>query len=209
MKKILAIIILLTNYVSNSQCPTPSNVNLINNINLLNTVELSWTENGTATSWEIVVVPDFNVGSTIPTAGGIVSTSNPFTITGIPPSYNCYAFFVRSICSSTDVSSWSAIGTLGCSVTSYNWLLTLSNDNFVYNSENNKFQIYPNPTKNIFQIKNNSEIEKLTIFDYLGKVILTQTQNNNEINVENLSKGIYIIEIQLENEKVYKKFIKE
>ena len=30
-----------------------------------------------------------------------------------------------------------------------------------------------------------------------------QNQNNNEINVENLSKGIYIIEIQLENEKVF------
>ncbi len=76
--------------------------------------------------------------------------------------------------------------------------------NFASNSENNKFQIYPNPTKNIIQIKNNSVIEKLTIFDYLGKAILTRTQNNNEINVENLSKGIYIIEIQLENEKVYK-----
>ena len=77
------------------------------------------------------------------------------------------------------------------------------------NSENNKLQIYPNPAKNIINIKYNSEIEKISIFDYLGKEILTQIQNNNEINVENLSKGIYTIEIQLENEKVSKKFIKE
>ena len=153
MKKIITVAILLTTFVSNSQCSAPSNVNLINNIALLNTVELSWTENGTATSWEIAVVPDFNVGSTIPTTGWIAASSNPFIITGIPPSYNCYAFFVRSICSSTDVSSWSAIGTLGCSVTSYNWLLTLSNDNFASNSENNKFQIYPNPTKNILIVR--------------------------------------------------------
>ena len=209
MKKILAIIILLTNYVSNSQCPTPSNVNLINNINLLNTVELSWTENGTATSWEITVVPDFNVGSTIPTTSGIVSTSNPFTITGIPPSFECYAFFVRSVCSSTDVSNWTGASTSGCSITAYNWFLTLSNENFIPNSDTDNLQIFPNPTKNIINIKNITEIKKIKIFDYLGKEVLTQTENNNEINVENLSKGIYLIEINSENQKVYKKFIKE
>ncbi|MBY0487218.1 MAG: T9SS type A sorting domain-containing protein, partial [Flavobacteriaceae bacterium] len=66
-----------------------------------------------------------------------------------------------------------------------------------------------NPTKNSIHIKNNSKIEKIIIFDYLGKEILTQTQNNNEVNVANLSKGIYLIEIHSENEKIYKKFIKE
>lgn len=209
MKKLIILAILLANFVGNSQCSAPSNVNLINNIAFLNTAELSWTENGTATSWEIAVVPDFNVGSTIPTTGWIVATSNPFIVTGIPPSFDCYAFFVRSVCSSTDVSSWTGASSLGCSIVAYNWFLTLSNDNFVTNSENNKLQIYPNPAKNIINIKYNSEIEKISIFDYLGKEILTQIQNNNEINVENLSKGIYTIEIQLENEKVSKKFIKE
>ena len=209
MKKLIILAILLANFVGNSQCSAPSNVNLINNIAFLNTAELSWTENGTATSWEIAVVPDFNVGSTIPTTGWIVATSNPFIVTGIPPSFDCYAFFVRSVCSSTDVSSWTGASSLGCSIVAYNWFLTLSNDNFVTNSENNKLQIYPNPAKNIIHIKNNSEIEKITIFDYLGKEILTQTQNINEVNVENLSKGIYLIEIHSENEKVYKKFIKE
>ena len=209
MKKLIILAVLLTNFVSNSQCLAPSNVNLINNIAFLNTAELSWTENGTATSWEIAVVPDFNVGSTIPTTGWIAATSNPFIITGIPPSFDCYAFFVRSACSLTEVSNWTGASTLGCSITAYNYFLTLSNDSFVSNSENNKFQIYPNPTKNIIHIKNNSEIEKIKIFDYLGKEVLTQTQNYNEINVENLSKGIYLLEINSENEKVYKKFIKE
>ena len=163
MKKLIILAILLANFVGHSQCSAPSNVNLINNITFLNTVELSWTENGTATSWEIAVVPDFNVGSTIPTTGWIAASSNPFIITGIPPSFDCYAFFVRSACSSTDVSSWNGASSLGCSIVAYNWFLTLSNDNFVTNSENNKLQIYPNPAKNIIHIKNNSEIEKITI----------------------------------------------
>ncbi len=209
MKKLIILAILLINFLSYSQCPAPSNVNLINNIAFLNTVELSWTENGTATNWEIAVVPDFNVGSTIPTNAWISVTNNPFIITGISPSYNCYAFFVRSVCSLTDVSNWTGASTLGCSITAYNWFLTLSNDNFLSNTENTTLQIYPNPTKNILLIKNNYEIEKIKIFDYLGKEVLTQTQNNKEINVENLSKGIYLLEIYLEKEKVYKKFIKE
>ena len=209
MKKLITLAVLLTNFVSNSQCLAPSNVNLINNIAFLNTAELSWTENGTAISWEIAIVPDFNVGSAIPTTGWIAVTSNPFIITGIPQSFDCYAFFVRSACSSTDVSSWTGASTLGCSITAYNWFLTLSNDNFVSNLENNKLQIYPNPTKNIIHIKNNTEIEKIKIFDCVGKEVLTQTQNKNEINVESLSKGIYLIEIHSENDKVYRKFIKE
>ena len=128
MKNLITFTVLLINFVGNSQCLAPSNVNLINNIIFSNTAELSWTENGNATSWEIAIVPDFNVGSTIPTNGWIVASSNPFTITGIPPSFECYAFFVRSVCSSTDVSNWTGASTSGCSITAYNWFLTLSNE---------------------------------------------------------------------------------
>ena len=85
----------------------------------------------------------------------------------------------------------------------------MSNDSFEPNSDKNEFYIYPNPTKNIVHFKNISEIEEIKIFDYLGKEVLKQTIINNEINVENLSKGIYLIEIHSENEKIYKKFIKE
>lgn len=202
MKKIITLIILLTNFIVNAQCPTPSNLIASG---FIGQTTLSWTENGTATTWEIVVIPNYSIGDSIPTAG-IITTSNPFILTGLPPV--CNAFFVRSVCTSTDISPWVVIGE-GCSLNTYNWLLTLSNDSFITNSDNNRLQIFPNPTKNVIQIKNNSEIEKITIFDYLGKEIFTQTQNNNEINVENLSKGNYLIEILSENEKIYKKFIKE
>ena len=47
----------------------------------------------------------------------------------------------------------------------------------------------------------------MRIIDALGKVILAQ--NNTEINVENLAKGIYTLEISTGNGKVFRKFIKE
>jgi hypothetical protein len=209
MKKLLPIIILLAPFTSSSQCSAPSNINLLNNIPLLNSVELSWSENGTATMWEIAMVPNFNVGTPLPTDSWIAASNNPFTISGIPSSYECYAFFVRSVCSSTDVSSWSAVGSLGCSVAAYNWLLTLSTDSFTLNPDNENIQIFPNPTTSVAYVVNYSELIKVTVYDSLGKQVLTQSQIVDEINVEDLPSGIYLIEIITGEGKLHKKLIKQ
>jgi hypothetical protein len=201
VKKIVILIVLITNLSVKAQCPSPSNLSASS---LLSQTTLSWTENGTATSWEIAVVPNYTIGDPIPTSG-VFATSNPYVLTNLPPV--CNAFFVRSVCSSGIVSPWTVIGE-GCSLNTYNWLLTLSDENFIANLENKSLMVFPNPAKNVIYIKSNSEIEKITIFDYSGKEVLTQIQNNNEVDVENLSNGIYLIEIYSENEKVYRKFIK-
>jgi gliding motility-associated-like protein len=71
---------------------------------------LSWTEQGTATSWEIFIVP---VGSPapLPNSLGIVTT-NPYTLNNLPPG-TAYTFYVRAICSPTDSSLWSQPLTFG------------------------------------------------------------------------------------------------
>jgi hypothetical protein len=206
MKKIITLLILFTLFKGNTQCPTPSNLTY-NYINPQD-VQLSWTENGTATTWDITVIPDFNVGTPLPSDGWISAATNPFVVTGLSAVNGCYVFFVRSSCSLTNVSPWIGVGTLGCSANIYNYLDTLSNDSFI-NNDKYKLTVFPNPSKNIVQLKSNSKIDKITLFDTLGKAILIQTQNNNEIDLENLSKGVYLIEILTENEKIYKKFIKE
>ncbi len=208
MKKITTLILLFSNLIGNSQCPAPANVNIVDNINLLNTAELSWTETGNANNWEIAIMPDYMVGSALPTTSWISATTNPFVITGIPPTNGCYVFFVRSACSSTDVSAWTAVTSLSCSTNIITYLASLSNESFALN-DNSRVQLAPNPSKNVVKINSNSKIDTITVYDCLGKVILTQTQNNNEINVEYFSKGVYIIEVVSENKKNYKKFIKE
>ena len=70
------------------------------------TATLSWTESGTATQWEILVLP---FGSNAPILGqpGVpVSGPSPYFATGLLPS-SAYTFYVRAICSSTDASFWS------------------------------------------------------------------------------------------------------
>jgi uncharacterized repeat protein (TIGR01451 family) len=85
-------------------CPRPSA--LVTSAGTINSVTLGWTNNSSATSWEVVALPC----GTSPTATttGIIAPTNPFTITtGIAPG-TCYTLFVRAICSGSDISLWSA-----------------------------------------------------------------------------------------------------
>lgn len=204
MKKIITLLVLLTFFKGITQCPAPSNL-VYSTINTQDAL-LSWTENGTATTWDIAVVPDFYVGAPLPSNGWVTASTNPFVYMGLP--LGCNVFFVRSVCSATDVSPWTAVASSGCPINITNYLATLSDNNFSINNNNN-IKVFPNPSSTIFKIVSDTNIDKITIFDTLGKEILTQTQNNNEINIEKLSKGIYLIEITSENEKIYKKLIKE
>ena len=203
MKKI-SLLVLFTVIIGNAQCPAPSNL-VYSTINTQDAL-LSWSENGTATTWDIAVVPDFYVGAPLPSNGWVTASTNPFVYVGLPP--GCNVFFVRSVCSTTDVSPWTAVASSGCPINITNYLATLSNNDFSINNDN-KVKIFPNPSSTIFKIVSDTNIDKITIFDTLGKEILTQTQNNYEVNIEKLSKGIYLIEIFSENEKIYKKLIKE
>ena len=77
-------------------------------------------------------------------------------------------------------------------------------------SRQNVLSIYPNPTNSLLniQFESNIIIDKITITDLSGKTIVVQSQNN-QINIENLSSGIYFIQA-FSNENIYTaKFIKE
>jgi len=68
--------------------------------------------------------------------------------------------------------------------------------------------IYPNPTSDYINIKTNLLLEKVELFDALGKSML-KTKYVNKIPVNNLSKGIYILKIYSENKSINKKIIIE
>ena len=79
-------------------------------------------------------------------------------------------------------------------------------------SENtlNKAKIYPIPSDNIIYISSKEEIKEIKVFDVLGKVIMSYNQNNIEnISIENLKSGVYIIKLfsseGTENHRIIKK----
>jgi sugar lactone lactonase YvrE len=74
-----------------------------------------------------------------------------------------------------------------------------------------KITIYPNPVAKLLtvQLENDCVLDKISIADLSGKIILTQSQNSNTINVENLAQGIYILEAYSGEDKYVSKFVKE
>ena len=74
-----------------------------------------------------------------------------------------------------------------------------------------KITMYPNPVTTFLtvQLENGCVIDKISITDLSGKIILNQTQKTNTINIENLAHGVYIIEAYSGKEKYNSKFVKE
>lgn len=73
-----------------------------------------------------------------------------------------------------------------------------------------KIQVYPNPSKNFINIKvdNNKTIQKTTLYNTIGLKILTQQFPGNVIDISQLSKGIYFIQIETDEIIETKKIIK-
>jgi hypothetical protein len=83
------------------------------------------------------------------------------------------------------------------------------------NSNSSTVNIYPNPAKEYLNISvSNFPLNEAEIYIYstLGKVvnfIKEYNSQNDQINISNLPKGIYIIGIRFQNEFLIDKFIKE
>ena len=81
-------------------CPDPEMLSAANST--ASSGELSWTETGTATIWNIEVVIAGNAPTGTPTD---VAATNPYIATGLSASTN-YEFYVQSDCGGGDVSNW-------------------------------------------------------------------------------------------------------
>ena len=87
--------------------------------------------------------------------------------------------------------------------------LSLNTSDYVYDDS---VFIYPNPTNNVlnFVAKNDITISAITINDISGKEIYKSGNTiNNNIDVSNLSSGVYFVTFKSDNNSVTKKFIKE
>lgn len=86
---------------------------------------------------------------------------------------------------------------------------SLNNEEFATN--NKDFKLFPNPTKNLISILNsfNKNIEQIKIIDSYGKIVLEQSKDFHEINLQNLQSGIYIIQILSEGERYNSKIVKD
>lgn len=77
-----------------------------------------------------------------------------------------------------------------------------------------KFNLYPNPANNVVNITNNENmfVKEVTVYDTTGKLINTQSFNNEteiQLNVENLASGTYMLHLQTNEGTAVKKLVKK
>lgn len=71
-----------------------------------------------------------------------------------------------------------------------------------------EFSIFPNPSKDIINIKSEEELKSIEIYSILGEKVMFFEKKIKQLNIKNLSKGIYIMKLITNQGSAFKKFIK-
>lgn len=135
------------------------------------------------------ISPALPSGLTLDTATGIISGTPAVTL---PVSSYSITACNNSVCvTSTLVLSIATLGTAEFTNTS--------------------LKLYPNPTHSIINIQTSNSVvlDKISITDLTGKTVMEQTQNTNQVSVEKLASGVYILNGYSEGNKLRVKFIKK
>lgn len=84
-----------------------------------------------------------------------------------------------------------------------NWL----QKNFTFND----FKFYPNPAKNNLTVSNASLIQEIEISTLLDQKIITKKVNDlqTEINLSELSNGVYFVKVKSDGQEKIVKIVKE
>ena len=83
---------------------------------------------------------------------------------------------------------------------------TLANQSF---SQIDGLKVYPNPVSNgVLHVESNLNLERtISLFDVLGKQVISTTTSNTTINIANLNSGIYIVKITEGGKTATKKLV--
>ncbi|MCW4452130.1 choice-of-anchor J domain-containing protein [Kaistella sp. BT6-1-3] len=75
----------------------------------------------------------------------------------------------------------------------------------------NAVKIYPNPVVEMLNIESPNKVKSVSVFDATGKVVSTYSLNasKSQINLSKLAPGVYVVNIEMENETKSIKVIKK
>ena len=88
-------------------------------------------------------------------------------------------------------------------------LTTLGVEDFSLNA----VQVFPNPSNGNFKVVTKTFLNKINVYAQTGALVKTievnSKENENEVNIAGLPTGVYLLELQNETEKSWKKVIVE
>ena len=73
-----------------------------------------------------------------------------------------------------------------------------------------KFSVYPNPVKDMLNIKSTASVDNVTVYDILGKVVLQENPGkiSPAINMSGLASGSYLVKVTIGNSSKTVKVLK-
>ena len=170
-------------------CAAPTNVTASNITNT--TADISWTQQGDVTSWEVnYKVAGANAWNSVTT------TTNPYTLSGLSEATS-YEVQVIAHCSNGVTSDPSATITL----------TTVGINDYELNS----VTVFPNPTNGTVQIQNTEFlIQDVEVYDAYGKMLNVVSVNDNTavLDLSSYAAGTYFVKIVTENGMVTKRVVK-
>gem|GEM_PF-2235459 len=191
------------NTISTQVCANTVSNTFTSNITSTSAV-LHWDAVAGATSYQI----QYGINRTNVTTANTANSS--YTLTGLIPNTQ-YGWRVRAKCNGT-YSDYSVINT-------FKTATAFMKDNSVEDAiAKNGVDIYPNPATNYVVLSFNSTRQNLCriiITDLQGKISLRKNvtttigKNNINIDVSNLAKGAYILQIRHKNEIQIVKLVKQ
>ena len=141
--------------VATCEIPTNGMANNITNVS----ADLTWTENGTATSWDIELGLDGFTPTGSPTTSA--TTENPTNVADLTIN-TAYQFYVRAICDDNQ-SEWAGP-----------FDFVTANIGIYENDNTFGFNIYPNPNDGIFSLDVNATNVSVEIVNTAGQIILSK-----------------------------------
>jgi len=88
-------------------------------------------------------------------------------------------------------------------------ILNIPSVNVAENHNSSSVKIFPNPAKNILTLENISDDAVLSIYDENGKLIISEKNVNNAIDISQLSGGLYCLRVTDDKSFCVKRFVKE
>lgn len=156
--------------------------------------ELNLSATSTTVDHYFEITNDYNPSKSNETTNNFTTTSFSFTASG--------SFVVIYVRASAAVDSSNEVFYDNISLIEQ----TTASVDDIFSS---KVSVYPNPAKESVTITSQVELNKIEVFNLLGKqVIKTSTLNNNILDVSSLSKGVYLMKLTSGDSVATRKLIK-
>ena len=68
-------------------------------------------------------------------------------------------------------------------------------------------KVFPNPANSIININSKVLVDRVEVYDILGKLMFSESKNTKNLDVSSLKSGLYILNIYSESYKIVKKIV--